>query len=167
MQSFSNFELIGGSDSKASETWFDPSVGKISWRRKWQPILVLLPGKFLGQRSLVGYSPWDCRESDMTERLQCQCQCCPMSSSNCCSLTRIQASQVTVRVVWYSCFLKNFPQFVVIHTVKRFGIVNEVEVDVLLEFPCFLYDTANVGNLISGSSAFLNPACTSGISWFT
>ena len=49
---------------------------------------------------------------------------------------------------------KNFPQFVVIHTVKGFSIVNEAEVDVFLEFPCFLCDSTNVGNLISGSSAF-------------
>ena len=54
-------------------------------------------------------------------------------------------------VVWYSHLLKNFPQFVVIHTVKGFGVVNK-EVDVLLEFSCFLYDLTDVGNLISGSS---------------
>ena len=49
--------------------WFDPWVGKISWRRKWQPTPVLLPGKVHGLRSLVGYSPWDRKESDTTERL--------------------------------------------------------------------------------------------------
>ena len=47
---------------------FNPWVGKIPWRRKWQPTLVLLPGKLLRQRSLVGYSPWDCKESDTTEQ---------------------------------------------------------------------------------------------------
>ena len=57
-------------------------------------------------------------------------------------------------MVWYSHLLKNFPQFVVIHTIKGFSIVNEAEVDVFLEFPFFLYDPADVGNLISGSSAF-------------
>ena len=57
-------------------------------------------------------------------------------------------------MVWYSQIFKNFPQFVVIHTVKGFGIVNEAEVDVFLEFPCFLYDPTKVGNMISGSSAF-------------
>ena len=57
-------------------------------------------------------------------------------------------------MVWYCHLLKNFPQFVVIHTVKRFAIVNEAEVDVSLEFPCFFYDPMDVGNLISGSSAF-------------
>ena len=57
-------------------------------------------------------------------------------------------------MVWYTHFLKNFPQFVVIHTVKGFGIVNEVEVGVFLEFSCLFYDPADVGNLISGSSAF-------------
>ena len=50
---------------------FDPWVGKISWRRKWQPTPVLLPGKFHGRRNLVGYSPWGRSESDTTERLQC------------------------------------------------------------------------------------------------
>ena len=57
-------------------------------------------------------------------------------------------------MVWYSHLLKNFPQFVVIHTVKSFGIVNKVEVDVFLELSCFFDDPADVGNLISGSSAF-------------
>ena len=57
-------------------------------------------------------------------------------------------------MVWYSHLLKNFPQFVVIHTVKGFNVVNEAEVDIILEFPCFLYDPADIGNLISCSSAF-------------
>ena len=57
-------------------------------------------------------------------------------------------------VVWYSHFFKNFPQFVVIHTVKGFGVVNKAEVDVLLELFCFFDDPADVGNMISGSSAF-------------
>ena len=57
-------------------------------------------------------------------------------------------------MVWYSHLFKNFPQFLVIHTVKGFGIVNKVEVDVFLELSCFSDDPADVGNLISGSSAF-------------
>ena len=57
-------------------------------------------------------------------------------------------------MVWYSHLFKNFPQFVVIHTVKGFGVVNKAEVDVFLEFSCFFYDPVNVGNLITGSSAF-------------
>ena len=57
-------------------------------------------------------------------------------------------------VVWYSHLLQNFPQFVVIHTVKGFGIVNKAEVDVFLAFSCFFNDPMDVGNLISGSSAF-------------
>ena len=77
-----------------------------------------------------------------------------MSSSNCCFLTCIQISQEAGQVVWYSYLLKNFPQFVVIHTVKGFGIVNKAEIDVFLEFSCFLGDPVDVGNLISGSSAF-------------
>ena len=57
-------------------------------------------------------------------------------------------------MVWYSHLLKNFPQFVVIHTVKVFGIINKAEVDVFLEHSCFYYEPMDVGNLISGSSAF-------------
>ena len=57
-------------------------------------------------------------------------------------------------MVWYSHFLKNFPQFVVIHPVKGFSLVSEVEVDVFLEFSGFFDDPTDVGNLISGSSAF-------------
>ena len=57
-------------------------------------------------------------------------------------------------MVWYSHLLKNFPQFIAIHTVKGFGIVNEAEVDVFLEFSSFFNDLEDVGNLISGSSAF-------------
>ena len=57
-------------------------------------------------------------------------------------------------MVWYSQLFKNFPQFVVICTVKGFSIVNEAEADFFLEFPCFFYDPMDVGNWISGSSAF-------------
>ena len=57
-------------------------------------------------------------------------------------------------MVWYTHLLKNFSQFVVIHTVKGFGLVNKAEVDVFLELSCFFYDPVNIGNLISGSSAF-------------
>ena len=70
-------------------------------------------------------------------------------------------------MVWYFHVLKNFPQFVVIHTVKGFGIVNEEGVDVFLEFPCLFCDPTDVGNLISGSPAFSKPTCTSGSSQFT
>ena len=57
-------------------------------------------------------------------------------------------------MVWYSHLFKNFPQFVVIHTVKDFGVVNEADVGVFLEFSCFFYDSVDVGKLVSGSSAF-------------
>ena len=77
-----------------------------------------------------------------------------MSDSNCSFLTRIQVSQEAGKVVCYFHLLKNFPQFVVIHTVKGFGIVNKAEVDVFLELPCLFDDPVDVGNLISGSSAF-------------
>ena len=80
--------------------------------------------------------------------------CCSMSSSNYCFLTCIQISQEAGQVVWYSHLSQNFPQFIVIHTVKGFGIVNKAEIDVFLELPCFFHDPADVGDLISGSSAF-------------
>ena len=80
--------------------------------------------------------------------------CCSMSSSNCCFLTCIQISQEAGQVVWYSHLIRNFPQFLVIHTVKGFGIVNKAEIDVFLELSCFFDDPTDVGNLISGSSAF-------------
>ena len=67
----------------------------------------------------------------------------------------------------YSHLLKNFPEFVVIYTVKGFSVVSEAEVDVFLEFSSFFYDPLDVGNLISGSSAFVNLACTSGSSQST
>ena len=77
-----------------------------------------------------------------------------MSSSNCCFLTCIQISQEADKVVWYFYFFKNFPQIVMINTVKGFGVVNKEEVDVFLEFSCFFDGPIDVGNLISGSSAF-------------
>ena len=81
---------------------------------------------------------------------------CSMSGSNCYFLTcpHIQVSQETGKVVWYSHLLKNCPQFVVIYTVKGFGIVNKAEADVFLELSCFFDDSMDVGNLISCSSAF-------------
>ena len=77
-----------------------------------------------------------------------------MSGSNCCFLTCIQISQEAGKVVWYSHLFQNFPFFVVIHVVKGFGVVNEAEIDVFLEFPCFFYDSTGGVNLIYGSSAF-------------
>ena len=70
-------------------------------------------------------------------------------------LTRsIQVSQEAGKVVWYSYLFKNFPQFVVIHTVKGFSVVNEAEVDIFLELSCFFYNPTNASCLISGSSTF-------------
>ena len=63
-------------------------------------------------------------------------------------------SQEAGQVIWYSHLFQNFPEFIVIHTVKGFGIVNKAEADVFLELSCFFDDPADVGNLISGSSAF-------------
>ena len=77
-----------------------------------------------------------------------------MSVSNCYFLTCIQVSQEAGQVVWYSHLLKNFLQLVVIHTIKGFGVVHKAEVGVFLEFSFFFDDPTDVGNLISGSSAF-------------
>ena len=77
-----------------------------------------------------------------------------MSSSNCCFLACIQISHEAGMMVWFSHLFKNFPQFVVIETVKYFGRINKAEVDVSLELSCFFYDPTVVGNLISGSFAF-------------
>ena len=80
--------------------------------------------------------------------------CSSMSYSNCCFLTCIQISKEASQVVWYSHLFQNFPQFIGIHTVKGFGIVNKAKIDVFLELSCFFDDLEDVGILISGSSAF-------------
>ena len=80
--------------------------------------------------------------------------CCSMSISNCCFLTYIQIAQEAGQVVCYSHPFKNFPQFVVIHTVKGFGVVKKTEIDVSLELSCFFDDPTDAGNLISCSSVF-------------
>ena len=77
-----------------------------------------------------------------------------MSSSNCCFLTCIQVSQEAGQVVWYSHLFQNFPQFIAIHTVEGFDVVSKAEIDVFLELSSFFDDPADIGNLISGSSAF-------------
>ena len=91
-----------------------------------------------------------------------------MSSSNCCFLTCIQVSQEVGQVIWYSHLLKNFPQFIVIHTVKVFGIVNKAEIDVFfwnsLAFLMIQWMLA-IGSLVP--LPFLKPTWTSGSSWFT
>ena len=84
--------------------------------------------------------------------------CCAMSGSNYCFLTCMRVSQETGKVICSSNFLKNFPQFVVVHTVEGFCIVNEAEIDIFWKFPCFFYDPTNVGSLISGSSDFSKPS---------
>ena len=78
---------------------------------------------------------------------------CHMSSSHCCFLTCVQISQQTGKVVWCSHLYKNFPQFLVIHTIKGCGVVNKADVFGFPELSCFLYDPRDVGNLISDSSA--------------
>ena len=91
--------------------------------------------------------------------------CCSMSSSNCCFLTCIQVSQEAGQVVWCSHLFQNFPQFVVIHIVKGFGIVNKAEMDIFLELSCFFDDPVDVGNLISGSSVFSKTSLNIWSSW--
>ena len=85
-----------------------------------------------------------------------------MSSSNCRFLTCIQISQEAGQVVWYSQLFKDVLQFVVIHTVKGFGIVNKAEVDVFLELSCFFDDPMDIGNLISGFSNFSKSSLNGG-----
>ena len=80
-----------------------------------------------------------------------------MTSSNFCFLTRIQVSQKTGKMVWYSHFFKNFLQFLVIHTIKGFNVVKMAEIDIFLELSSFLLNLMNIGSLISGSSAFSKP----------
>ena len=80
--------------------------------------------------------------------------CGSLSSSKCWFLICIQISQEAGQVIWYFHLFQNFPQLVVIHTVKGFGVVNKAEVDVFLELSCFFNDPMDVGNLMSGSSAF-------------
>ena len=93
--------------------------------------------------------------------------CCSMSSSNCCFLTCIQVSQEAGQVVWNSHLLQNFPQFIVIHTVKGFGIVNKAEIDVFLELSCFFHDPQMVAIWSLVPLPFVKPAWTSGSSQFT
>ena len=83
---------------------------------------------------------------------------CPIQCSNCCFFIHIQVSQKTGKMFWYSHHSKRFPQFVMIHTVKGFSVVDEREIDVFLKFPCFLCNSVNVGNLISSSSSFSKPS---------
>ena len=75
-------------------------------------------------------------------------------ADKCCFLTCMQISQEADQVVWNSHLFQNFPQFIVIHTVKGFSIVNEAEVGIFMKFSCLFYDSTDVANLISGSSAF-------------
>ena len=91
---------------------------------------------------------------------------CSISSTNCCFLMCIQVSQEASEMVWYSHLLKNFAQFILIHRVNGFSVVNKAEVDVLLAFSCFFYDPMDVCNLISGSSVFSKSTLNIWSSWF-
>ena len=85
---------------------------------------------------------------------------CSIFGTNCYFLTCIQISQEEGNVVWYFHLFKNLPQFVLIHTVKGFGVVNKAKVNVFLECSCFFNDPTDVGKLISGSSAFSKTSLT-------
>ena len=90
----------------------------------------------------------------MIKCLGCWADWTKQRGSNSFFLTCIEISQEAGKVVWHSHLLKNFPQFVLIHTVNGFGVINEAKVDVFLELTCFFYDPVDIGNLISGSSDF-------------
>ena len=92
---------------------------------------------------------------------------CFMSSSNTCFLTCIQISQEAGQVVWSSHLFKNFPQFVLIHTVKGFSVVNEAEVEDFLELSCFFYDPTDVSILIFGFSGLSKSSFNNASSPFT
>ena len=92
---------------------------------------------------------------------------CSMSGSNCCFLTHIQISQEPSKKVWYSPLSQDFPQFVVIYTVKGFGIINKTEVDVFLEFSCLLMIQQMLATWFLVPLPFLNPTWTYGSSQFT
>ena len=92
--------------------------------------------------------------------------CFSMSNSNCCFLTWIQNSQEAGQVVWYSHHFKNFSEFAVVHTAKGFGIINKAEVGVFLELSCFFNDPTELAIWSLVPLPFLNPAWTTGSSWF-
>ena len=92
--------------------------------------------------------------------------CCSVFGSNCCFLTCIHVSQEVGKVIGYSHLFKNFPEFVVIHTVKGFSIVNEAEIDVFWNFLAFSMIQWMVAIWSLVPLPFLNPACTPGNSWF-
>ena len=101
----------GGSDGKSvclqcGRRGFDPWVEKIPWRRKWQPTSVLLPGKFHGWRSLVGYSPWGCKESDTTEQLHCVCVC--VWYKNCINLNYVEMVHSAFQVFYILLLFRLF-----------------------------------------------------------
>ena len=95
------------------------------------------------------------------------CVCCSMSSSNCCFLTCIQISQEAAQVVWYSHLFQNFPEFVVIHIVKGFGVVNKAEEDAFWNSLAFSMIHWMLAVLSQVPLSFLKPDWTSGSSWFT
>ena len=115
-----------------------------------------------GQGDLACCDSWVRKESDTTERLNCIDS--SMCGSNCCFLTCIQISHEAGQMVWYSHLYKNFPKFVVIHTVNGFCIVSKVEVDVFLELSCFFCHPLAIWSLVP--LPFLNLVWTSGSSWF-
>ena len=100
----------------------------------------------------------DSRQPCLTLFLNLEPISCSKQGSNCCFLTCTQVSQETGKIVWYPHLFKSFSQFVMIHTVKGFSVVDETEIDASLKCPGILYNPENVGNLISSSSSFSKPS---------
>ena len=177
---WSGFPFPSPMHESEKSKWSRSVVSDSSWPHGLQPTRLLCPWDFPGKSTGVGchcllrmYSAYKLNKQGDKAALTYSFSylepvCCSMSSSNCCFLTCIQISQEAGQMVWYPHLFQNFPEFVVVHTVKGFGVVDKAEVDVFLKLSCFFHDPADVGNLISGSSlSFLNPAWTSGSSWFT
>ena len=123
------------------------------WRKKWQPTPVLLPGESQGWQSLVGCHLWGRTELDTTEAIRSSSSIFPFMVLTVDSWPAYRYLRRYVRWSGIPISFRIF-QIVVIHIVKGFGIINKAEVDIFLELSCFFYDPMDVGNLISGSSAF-------------
>ena len=147
------------------------SLGQEDPLEKEMATSVFLPEEFHRWRSLAGYSPWGCKESDTTEPLHFsnyEPVCCSISGSNCCFLTCTQLSQEAGKVVWNFHLFKYFPQLVVTHRIKGLNAVNETKEDIFLECSWFFFMIQQILAIWSlVPLPFLNSACASGSSQFT
>ena len=132
------------SSSPTNQTWISCIAGRFFTIWATREVFHMIYSAYKLNNQGDSILPW-CTSFPMKQPISCF-----MSDSNCCFLSCIQVSQDTGKLIWYSCLLKNFPQFIVIHTVKGFGIVNKAEIDVFLELSCFFWDPTDVGNMISG-----------------